>query len=176
MHGFNTFEVEGFHYPNLCARCAAEEPTQGWRIVHSTIEFPEGMPVSGMDPKPRNYNDYVTNVPVCVACHAVLLGRSRKCWLTGAALGAAAGSATFLYMIDAGLKMQGCLLTAGAAGVTITLALGWLLKTIAVDGFSFAKLNGLEQKITFKNKAYQAEFDRLNFTGPLPSGQIARTC
>jgi hypothetical protein len=172
MHGFNTFPVEGFHYPNCCARCAGEEPTQSWRIVQSVIEFPEGMPAGPWDQKPRNYNDYVTNVPICDKCHAALQSRSRKCWLVGAAVGAVAALATFQYLFAAEIKLQGCLLSGGAAGVAVALVLGWLLKLIAVDGFSFAKLDGLAQRITFKNKAYQAEFDRLNFTAP--RGQVAR--
>lgn len=71
MHGFHTYEVDQFVYPNLCSRCAQHEPTATWRLVHSTIEFPDGMP-TGMGNERRNYIDYFTQVPVCDQCHTAL--------------------------------------------------------------------------------------------------------
>ena len=57
MHGFHTREVDLFVHPDACSRCAKEKPTHSWRLVHSTIEFPDGY--TGNPADKRDYVDYV---------------------------------------------------------------------------------------------------------------------
>ena len=71
-------------------------------------------------------------------------------------------------IMNAGIKVQGAFLCSAAAGVVVMIVVGWLAKLIAVDAVSFAKLDGLRQTIQFKNKDYQAAFDRLNAPTPQP--------
>ncbi len=167
MHGFNTFQVDVFRYPEKCARCAKDEVAATWDVVHCTIEFPDGPP-TGMGGEKRNYNNYVAKVPICNPCHGALAGRARLCWGAGALVGSVTGLGLLLPMINAGIKLQGAFLCSTAAGVVVMIVVGWLAKLIAVDAFSFAKLDGLAPKIKFKNKDYQAAFDRLNAPTPQP--------
>jgi hypothetical protein len=161
MHGFHTYEVDQFVFPETCSRCAKDESTQTWRLVHSTIQFPDGMP-TGAPGERRDYVDYITQVPVCDKCHTALKRGSRLCWLLGAVGGAVAAYFVMDYMVPAGIKLQGCILSAVAAAGVTTVLLGWTFKLIAVDGFGFAKLDGLNNKIKFKNKEYQRLFDEKN--------------
>lgn len=161
MHGFNTFEVDSFQYPNTCARCAEHEPTGTWEIVHSTIEFPDGPPTN-LPGERRNYNDYVARVPICNQCRAAVKKGMRLCWLVGAVTGAVAAFYLMDYLVPTGLKVPNCMLLSLAAAVAITIAVGWVLKLIAVDGLGFAKLDGLNTTMTFKNKEYQKLFDEKN--------------
>jgi hypothetical protein len=169
MHTFNTIEMEGFLYPKKCARCAKDEVGATWRVVHATIEFPEGMPSHPMEHKPRNYTDYVARVPICKGCHGALSGRKRLCRGIGGLVGSATALALLLRMIDAGTKVEGAMLYSAVTGVGVAIVVGWVLKLIAVGASSFARLNGLEQRIRFKNKDYQAAFDRLNAPTPQES-------
>ena len=107
----------------------------------------------------------MAQVPVCETCYKALKGGSRLCWLLGAVGGAVAAYFTMAYMVPAGIKLQGCILVSIAAAGVTTILLGWVIKAIVVDGFGFAKLNGLEQTIKFANREYQKLFNDRN---PVP--------
>jgi hypothetical protein len=174
MNTWNTFRDESFTYPNLCAKCAAPEPSATWELKYSEIEFPEGMPVSPYDQKPRNYNAFLTQVPVCQTCLASLRRRGRICWLLGAVVGAVSACFLLGYLQNlGGISPRGSVSTTVAAGIFVSLVAGYLLKMIFVDTLSFAKYNGREQKLQFQNKEFQAQYDRLNFNYSPTTGQYA---
>lgn len=174
MNTWNTFEDEAYTFPNLCAKCAAPEPTECWRLKYYEVEFPEGRPVTPYDQKPRNYNTYVTNVPVCKECLAGINRRRRLCWLLGAAVGTVFGCSLLMYMDKLPqYEGQALYLTPFVMGLFPALVVGYVLKLIFVDALSFAKYNGREQKLNFNNKEFQAQFDRLNFQYSALTGKYA---
>ena len=172
MHGFNTFEVDTFRYPNVCSKCAKHEPGDTWEVVHSTIEFPDGPPTGAVGER-RNYNDYVARVPICNACRTALKKSVRLCWLVGAVAGAVAAFYLMDYLASADLKPQGRILLALLAAVTTTIGLGWVLRVVGMEGFGFAKLDGLNARLTFTNKEYQKLFDEQNPTAWKPGAPPA---
>lgn len=94
--------------------------------------------------------------------------------MLGAVGGAVAAYYVMDYMVSAGLKLQGCILTAVAAAAVVTIALVWVFKMIAVDGFGFAKLNALKNMVTFRSKEYQELFDQKNPKPYQPSAGMSR--
>jgi hypothetical protein len=174
MNTWNTFRDESFTYPNLCAKCGAAEPSESWELRYSEIEFPEGMPASPYDQKPRNYNTYITSVPVCQTCLAAMHKRARVCWLLGAVTGAAAASFLLRYLQTAGeISPRGAVSTTIFAGICVALVAGYLLKLIFANGLTIAKYNGREQKLQFQNREFQAQYDRLNFNYSPLTGQYS---
>lgn len=161
MHEFNTFDNENFRYPNLCSRCAKNEPSGSWTLVHTTIEFPEGF-TGGHDK--RAYNDYICRVPICSACQAELKRQSRICWGIGGVIGAASGLLLMQYMLTVPtIKPIGCYLASGGLAALVTFFVGYVLKCI-VASMSFASYDGLKRTLKFKNREFQAAFDRSNLT------------
>ena len=159
----NTFDFEDFNYPDLCARCAKNEPSQPWKLVFSTIEFPDGPPTPYGNER-RVFNDYICRVPVCSDCHGALNRQFRMCWGVGAIVGAIAGLGLMAYMLQLQhIKPLGCYLCGGALAVAVTLGVGYVLKCI-VAANAFARYDGFKRTLTFKNKEYQAAFDRANLT------------
>lgn len=157
----NTFDYENFEYPNACACCCQNEPSAAFKLVFSVMELPDGGPdLYGGDDKRRVFNDYVCRVPICTQCQSVLNRKTRLCWGAGAILGAGVGLGALLFSLDA-ITPQLAYLTAGAAAVVSAIVFGFILKSIFAR-VEFARYDGHKGTLTFKNKAYQAAFDKLN--------------
>jgi len=173
MNTWNTFRDEAYTFPNLCAKCAAPDPTETWQLKYYEVEYPEGMPWGPYDQKPRNYNTYLTDVPLCKECLGSVRWRSRYCWLAGGLAGVVAGIAMF-GLISAHRPAEPDLgFVPFGAGLFVALAVGYVLKAVFVDALCFAKFNGREQKLAFRNKEFQAQFDRLNFQYSATTGKYA---
>jgi hypothetical protein len=175
MNTWNTFRDESYTYPNLCAKCAAPGPEESWELRYKEIEFPEGRPITPYDQKPRNYNTFITQVPVCGGCLAAMHGRGRFCWLLGAAIGLVAAFIILLAYHAQGNAPDDSIWSASFVGIFAAVVSGYLLKTIFAGGDVIAKYNGREQKLKFANKEFQAQYDRLNFQYSPITGQYAGT-
>jgi len=147
-----------YDFPECCAKCLAEGPTQAWKI-------------SGSEYKPDAANSTVTvtsatHPPVCEACYRGLTGLSWLCWLVACSIAAVAVGATIYYAPQMHLHLVNCPPWASVPGLAlvgglIVWASGSVLNTLLVDS-SVGSYDPRTQTIEFANRQYQEKFESRN--------------
>jgi len=146
------------NFPECCAKCLAEKPTQAWKI-------------SGSENKPGAANSTVivasaTHLPVCAACYRGLTGLSWLCWLVACSIAAVAVGATIYYAPQMHLHLANCPPWASVPGLAlvgglIVWASGSVLNTLLVDS-SVGSYDPQTQTIEFANRRYKELFETRN--------------
>ena len=159
-----------FNYPNVCARCGKEEPDTLWKLKCSEVVLHE--PELGYNRSMKDFNEFITHVPICSGCERKLNWWSGMCWPIGLACGLAVGVATgFSMAADGELELPAIYIAASMAGLAAAAAIGWLARLVLslVGVLHFADYRPRESKIRFRNRGYQKLFDGLNFTAHVPA-------
>ncbi|HZN36198.1 MAG TPA: hypothetical protein VFB80_20355 [Pirellulaceae bacterium] len=150
-----------FEYPNVCCRCAVNEPTQTWGVQSHESKPGDGNSVVTIT--------YTCPVPVCARCHRGLSMLLACCWFVALSIGAVAGwfiydwaihrphADTFPEFLQIGMPVL--------LGGMIAWGCAWLLKAFFIN-YDFVHYDPDNQTMVFKNKQYQYVFDQLNHTSP----------
>jgi hypothetical protein len=146
-----------FEFPNICCRCAADQPRELWNI-------------QSYDQKPGPANSivsitYTTPVPVCTSCHRSLTLLLAGCWLVALTVGITSGwlmygwashrphAETYPPLLMLGVPVL--------LGGMIAWGCAWVLKAIFIN-YDFVHYDPNQATMVFKNKQYQQVFDSLN--------------
>jgi hypothetical protein len=164
-----------FNFPNACACCGKEEPDTLWKLKCSEVVLHE--PELGYNRSMKDFNEYITHVPICSACERSLKLRDAACWGVGIACGAAAGIALgFDMAADGDAKLPAIYIAGAVVGLIVAGTVGWLVRFVAslLGILTCADYQPRESRIRFYNKQYQQLFDSLNFTAHVPVTQAQR--
>src|SRR5262245_24299372 len=150
-----------FEYPNVCCRCAADQPAQSWGVQSYETRPGAGNSVVTIT--------YTTPVPVCTRCHRSLTMLLICCWFAALTGGAVAGWFIYDWAIHRPYaNTYPEILMAGVPillGGMIAWGCAWTLKAIFIN-YDFVHYDPSEPPMVFKNKQYQAVFDQINNSTP----------